>query len=82
MTMTQWLFLLGAILVLALVMFKTTERFQPEFLDKTQVAKTVTVEDSSYAQVTNHMGPAPVSMGPIEGIETPFRVNQYTSYVV
>jgi hypothetical protein len=82
MTMTQWLFLLGAILVLSLVMFKTTERFQPEFLDKSQVAKTVAVEDSSYAQTTNHMMHAPADMGPVQGIETPFRVNQYTSYVV
>lgn len=80
--MTTWLLLIGALLVLALVMMKTTERFQPEFLDKSQVKKTVAVENSSYAQVTNHADFAPYSMGPIAGIETPFRVNQYTSYVV
>lgn len=72
---------MGAILLLALVMMKRTERFQPEFLDKAQVRKTVAVENSSYSQVTNHADPAQYSMGPIQGIETPFRVNQYTSYV-
>jgi hypothetical protein len=79
--MTKWLLLIGAILVLALVMMKTTERFQPEFMDKAQVRKTVAVENSSYAQTTNHADLAPYSMGPIAGIETPFRVNQYTSYI-
>jgi len=79
--MTTWLLLIGALLVLALVMMKTTERFQPEFLDKAQVRKTVAVENSSYAQTTNHADPAPYSLGPIVGIETPFRVNQYTSYI-
>jgi hypothetical protein len=80
--MTSWLLLLGAIIVLGLVMFKTTERFQPEFLDRSQTAKTVAVQDSSYAQTTNHMNGASVNLGPVQGIETPFRVNQYTSYVV
>jgi hypothetical protein len=80
--MTKWLLLVAALLVLGLVMLKTTERFQPEFLDKAQVKRTVAVENSSYAQTTNHMNYMPVSMGPIAGVETPFRVNQYTSYVV
>ena len=80
--MTKWLLLIGAILALALVMMKTTERFQPEFLDKAQVRKTIAVEDSSYAQVTNHADASRYSMGPVQGIETPFRVNQYTSFVV
>jgi hypothetical protein len=80
--MTKWLLLVAALLAIALVMMKTTERFQPEFLDKAQVQKTVAVENSSYAQVTNHADLAPYSMGPIQGTETPFRVNQYTSYIV
>lgn len=80
--MTKWLLLIAAVLALALVMMKTTERFQPEFLDTTQVKKTVAVENSSYEQMTNHVNLAPYSMGPIQGIETPFRVNQYTSFIV
>lgn len=80
--MTPWIFLVGALLLIALVLMKTTERFQPEFLDRTQIAKTIAVEDSSYDQQTNHMNPTPYSTGPIAGVETPFRVNQYTSFVV
>jgi len=57
------------------------EKFQPEFLDKTQVDKTVSTENSSYAQQTNHMTPAPYSMGPVQGFQTPFQVNQYKAYL-
>lgn len=70
------LLLLGAVLVMS-----SKERFQPEFLDKTQVRQTVRNEDSSYAQTTNHMPYAPYSMGPIQGMETPFQVNQYKAYL-
>jgi hypothetical protein len=80
--MTTWLLLVAALLVLALVMMKQTERFQPEFLDKAQVRKTVAVENSSYSQTTNHADIPSYSMGSVPGVETPFRVNQYTSYVV
>lgn len=79
--MMKWLLLGVAVLAVALVMMKRTERFQPEFLDKTQVRKTIAVEDSSYAQETNHADYTRYSTGPIAGVETPFRVNQYTSYV-
>jgi hypothetical protein len=70
------LLILGAILVM-----NSRERFQPEFLDKTQVRQTIRNEDSSYAQTTNHMKYAPYSMGPIQGMQTPFQVNQYKAYV-
>jgi hypothetical protein len=81
--MKQWLLLVGALLVVGLVLSRMyTEKFQPEFLDRTQIAKTIAVEDSSYDQKTNHMDPAPFSMGPIVGTETPFQVNQYRAYVV
>jgi hypothetical protein len=81
--MKQWIFLTIALLVVGLVLFRTyTEKFQPEFLDRTQIAKTIAVEDSSYDQKTNHMDPSPFSMGPIAGQETPFQVNQYRAYVV
>lgn len=79
---TTWLLLVGAILIVSLVMMRSRERFQPEFLDKTQEKMTIATEDSSYAQRTNHVDPAPYNQGPIQGIETAFQVNQYTSYVV
>ena len=81
--MKQWLLLVGALIVIGLVLSRMyTEKFQPEFLDRTQIAKTIAVEDSSYDQKTNHMDPSPFSMGPIAGQETPFQVNQYRAYVV
>jgi hypothetical protein len=73
--------LVGALLVLAVVLYLGRERFQPEFLDKRQVQTTVAHERSSYEQMTNHMTPSPVAMGPMQGMETPFQVNQYRAYV-
>ena len=70
------LLVLGAVLVM-----NSKEKFQPEFLDKTQLQRTVRSEDSSYAQTTNHMKFAPYSIGPLQGIQTPFQVNQYKAYV-
>jgi len=80
--MKQWILLVAALLLAGFVL-KTfmTEKFQPEFLDRTQIAKTIAVEDSSFDQHTNHMDPAPFSMGSMAGVETPFRVNAYTAYV-
>jgi hypothetical protein len=75
-------FALALLAVFLAMRVSIQEKFQPEFLDKTQVRKTVANEDSSYAQRTNHLDPAPYSMSPIEGVETPFQVNQYRSYVV
>ena len=67
--------------VLAVVLYLTRERFQPEFLDKRQVQKTVATENSSYAQQTNHISYAPADMGSVSGTQTPFQVNQYKAYV-
>ena len=75
------LLFVAALIVLGFVVMKQTERFQPEFLDKAQVRKTVSVEDSSYEQMTNHMEYAPYSMGPVEGTPTPFQVNQYRAHI-
>ena len=81
--MKQWFLLLVATIVVGIVLYKMrTEKFQPEFLDRTQIAKTIAVEDSSFDQRTNHMDPSPFSMGPIAGVQTPFQVNQYRAYVV
>jgi hypothetical protein len=79
--MKAWLLLVVAFLVIAFVLMKPKEKFQPEFLDRRQIAKTIAVQDSSYDQTTNHFDPAPFSMGPIQGSETPFQVNQYRAYL-
>ena len=82
MKQQQWILLAFALVVVGFVLQRfMKERFQPEFLDRTQIAKTIAVEDSSFDQRTNHMDPSPFSMGPIAGQETPFQVNQYRAYV-
>jgi len=80
-TLTMWAYLVAAMILIGLVLFSTRERFQPEFLDKSQVQKTVAVQNSSYEQRTNHLEPSPYSIGPATGIETPFQVNQYRAFV-
>jgi hypothetical protein len=77
----MWAYLIAGMILIGLVLFSTRERFQPEFLDKSQVRKTVAVQDSSYEQRTNHLEPSPYSIGPATGIETPFQVNQYRAFV-
>jgi hypothetical protein len=77
----MWAYLVAAMILIGLVLFSTRERFQPEFLDKSQVQKTVAVQNSSYEQRTNHLEPSPYSIGPATGIETPFQVNQYRAFV-
>ena len=79
--MKATLLFVGAMILLGLVLWKTTERFQPEFLDKAQERMTVSTEDSSYEQRTNHMVFAPYSMGPIEGTPSPIQVNQYRAHI-
>jgi hypothetical protein len=80
MSLTLYFVFALALLVAVLYGFPR-ETFQSEFLDKTQVDRTVAVENSSFAQTTNHMRYAPASMGPLQGMETPFQVNQYKAYV-
>jgi hypothetical protein len=63
----------SALILLGFVLWKNTERFQPEFMDKAQVRKTVGVENSSYEQRTNHMDLAGYSMGAVEGTMSPFQ---------
>ena len=81
--MKPWIFLVIAVIVILFILLGTTitQKTQPVFEDRRQVVRTIATEDSSYAQVTNHMNHAPVQMGPIQGMETPFQVNQYKAYV-
>lgn len=79
--MNPTLWLLIGMAVLGFVLYVSRERFQPEFLDKRQVARTVATENSHYSQVTNHMTPTPYSMGAPSGMQTPFQVNQYKAYI-
>jgi hypothetical protein len=80
MTPLVWL-LIALVVIFLVIRTMSVEKFQPEFLDKTQVRQTVAVENSSYNQETNHVRPAPYSMGPIQGVPTVFQVNQYKAYI-
>ena len=76
------LFVAALVLVwAALQTFGPREKFQPEFLDTAQVARTIAQENSSYAQRTNHATPAHYNLGPIAGTLSPWQVNQYKSYI-
>lgn len=80
--MKNWAFI--AVLVgLAVVWYlsQTRESFVPEFLDQGNVKRTAERASSSYAQETNHFKPTLPQPEPIPGIETPFRVNMFTSFM-
>jgi hypothetical protein len=75
--------LLVAFVVLWLVLGKVKrETFVPEFLDQRNVEKTSKTRQSSYKQETNHFTPMENPQDPIPGVETPFRVNMFSSYMV
>lgn len=76
------LLFVAALVALGFVLMRQTERFQPEFLDKSQVRRTVDTEHSSYEQMTNHLEMGNFSLGPVEGVESPFQVNQYRAHIV
>lgn len=80
MTQLLWL-LVAALVVFAVVRMSFVEKFQPEFLDKRQVDRTVATEYSSYAQRTNHLEPAHYNMGAIVGTPSVFQVNQWPAYI-
>lgn len=80
--MKNWAFI--AVLVgLAIVWYlsQTRESFVPEFLDQGNVKRTAERASSSYAQETNHFKPTLPQVEPISGVETPFRVNMFTSFI-
>ena len=68
--------------ILAMVLLPKREGFVPEFLDQGNVKQTQKTSTSSYAQETNHFKPTPPIPEPIDGVQTPFRVNMFNSYMV
>lgn len=57
------------------------ENFVPEFLDQGNVKRTSETRASSYSQRTNHFPMQQSDHDAVDGIETPFRVNMYSSYI-
>lgn len=76
--MVAWIILILVAIVLYFLVMR--ERFV-DFSDKTQVQRTVATQNSSYAQRTNHMIPPAGPNVPIQGIESPFRVNMFDAYI-
>lgn len=67
---------------IAMLLLKKREMFVPEFLDQGNVKQTTKTGTSSYAQETNHFKLTPPVPEPIDGTQTPFRVNMFNSYMV
>jgi hypothetical protein len=63
------------------VISRNREGFSKEFIDRTNEENTDLSRVSSYNQTTNHFKPTAELYEPPGGSETPFRVNQYNSYV-
>jgi hypothetical protein len=68
--------------ILAMVLLPKKEMFVPEFLDQGNVKQTTKTGTSSYAQETNHFKLTPPVPEPIDGAQSPFRVNMHNSYIL
>ena len=78
----EYILIVGGVLLVWYLTTRTQETFVPEFLDQSNVKRTAERSSSSYEQTTNHVVPTPYAQGPIPGMETPFRVNMFNSYMV
>jgi hypothetical protein len=67
--------------LLGFLIFRNREGFVAEFTDRTNEKATVNNEVSSYRQATNHVEPTHAPYENPSGIETPFRVNQFNSFM-
>ena len=77
-----YLVFIVAMVVLVFVLLPgRREGFAAEFVDKTAEKKTDLTRVSSYAQETNHFKPVASLEDPVPGLQTPFRVNLYNSYM-
>lgn len=75
-------FIVGLVVVLAAVSYFSREHYVPEFLDQTNVKRTQEKSVSSYDQSTNAVKiDGHFDAPPIQGMESPFRVNQFNSYI-
>jgi hypothetical protein len=80
--MKNWAFV-AVIVALAVIWYvmKSREGFAAEFVDRSNEQKTDQTRTSSFAQETNHFKMMSQDLPPIDGIETPFRVNAFNSFV-
>lgn len=82
--MKQWIWFLVALVVVAYVLKRIgLEGFygggpESKFTDRSQQKRAMDLEDSSYAQRTNHFV-QDNSVGDALGMDTPWQVNQFKS---
>jgi len=82
MRLPTYVFFLIAGLIAIAVVYRFRDHFVPEFIDDTNVRDTERHIHSSYVQETNHDRPKyHLDLGPIQGTESPFRVNMFDSYI-
>ena len=78
----SWIAFAGAFLLAMAYFYTQVERFDVAFIDKSQDRRTVSLEDSSYTQTTNHFSPMPAPEDPVVGVPGKDQVNQWKAFVV
>jgi hypothetical protein len=68
-------------IIVVMVLSMRREHFAAEFVDHSKERKNDLTRISSYAQETNHFKPVSSLQEPVSGLETPFRVNLYNSFM-
>jgi hypothetical protein len=76
----EYALVIAGVLAVWYLSTKTQETFVSEFVDNSNAKRTSETSSSSYAQQTNHAIPTPPPLEPMSGMETPFRVNMFTSF--
>jgi hypothetical protein len=76
----EYILVVAGVLTVWYLASKSKETFVQEFVDKSNDQRTAETSASSYEQRTNHFIPTKPLLEPITGVETPFRVNQWTSF--
>jgi hypothetical protein len=79
--MKDWDYVPWLILALALVICYGSSEHFGRFEDTSQRKRTDALVNSSYSQKTNHSIPEKQFDAPIHGVETPFRVNMFNSFL-
>lgn len=72
---------IAGVLVIWFLVSRNREGFAKEFTDRSNEERTDQTRVSSYNQETNHFKPTTPLYETPHGMETPFRVNMYNSYV-
>jgi hypothetical protein len=75
------IFMIAMVVLVYIMLPGKREGFAAEFVDHSKERKNDLTRVSSYSQETNHFKPVASLHEPIPGLETPFRVNLYNSFM-